>query len=205
MSCPICSHTELEKGAESCPQCGSDLEIFNHIEKAHKADNFQKRSMLSLTAMLGIVMASWGSASLFSDSNKGPEAELAAADTTSVVVSVEDPLNLSAETTPVEEFVKKNDEVKPEVSPMVEKKEPANETAPVATAPVVKVKEKAKPVGPTFEEDGYIYHKVRNGDSFWKISKRYFGNGNRAKQIAADNDLNPKKNIPLGTKLKINK
>ncbi len=204
MSCPICSHTELEKGAESCPKCGSDLEIFNHIEKAHKADNFQKRAMLSLTAMLGIVMASWGSVSLFSDSNKGPEAELAAADTTSVVVPVQDPLNLSAETTPVEEFVKNNEEVKTEVAPLVEK-EPAKEIAPVAAAPAVKVKEKAKPAGPTFEEDGYIYHKVRNGDSFWKISKRYFGNGNRAKQIAADNNLNPKKNIPLGTKLKINK
>ncbi len=211
MSCPICSHTELEAGAENCPKCGSDLEIFTHIDAVHKAETFQRKSMLVLTAMLGIVMVSWGSVSLFSGDNKEANEIAAVAETTdadAVVAPNEDPLNLAAATKPVEELVAEN-EVKPEVAPLNKeaevKPEVKAEVKAKAEAKKSAVKEKAKSVGPTFDQDGYIFHKVRKGDSFWKISKRYFGNGNRAKQIAADNNLNPKKNIPLGTKLKINK
>lgn len=208
MSCPICNHRESGEDLDiqrdhTCSKCGSDLEIFDHIEKAHKVDTFQKKSMLVLTAMLGIVMVSWGSVSLLSEKDPGVNAEIVLADTTSVVVPVEDPLNLADASKPVEEFVKENEVVKAEPTPIAAETEVVSEPAAIAKAPAVK--EKVKSVGPTFEEDGYVFHKVRKGDSFWKISKRYFGNGNHAKQIAKDNNLNPKKNIPLGTKLKINK
>ncbi|TAL59926.1 MAG: LysM peptidoglycan-binding domain-containing protein [Bacteroidetes bacterium] len=204
MSCPICSHTELEEGAENCPKCGSDLEIFSHIESVHKVETFQKKSMLVLTGLLGIVMVSWGSVSLFSGSNPELSDEVAATESANVVVVVEDPLNLAAAGKPVEEFVKENEEIKPEVDPLKTKyevKTPAV-SAPISKPPVAK--EKGKTV-PASNEGGVIIHKVKRGDSFWKISKRYFGNGKHAKQIAADNNLNVKKSIPLGTKLKINK
>lgn len=211
MSCPICNHTELEEGAENCPKCGSDIEIFTHIENAHKSDIFQKKAMLSLVGVLGIIMVSWGSVSLFSGDNKEASDLVAVAETTEVEeVPVEDPLNISDAGKPVEEFVAENAEAKSEAASL-KTEEPAktsqvaapDEKDPVEKAPAVK--EKVKHAGPTFDADGYIYHKVRKGDSFWKISKRYFGSGKHAKRIAADNNLNPRKNIPLGTKLKINK
>jgi nucleoid-associated protein YgaU len=227
MSCPICNHTELEEGAESCPKCGSDLEIFTHIENAHKENTFQKKSILVLTALFGIVLVSWGSASFFSGSKTASTEVVAVADTSNVVVPAPaaDPNALTASSTPVEAFVNANAEAKPEVDPLnteadvkapatPETKAPVVSTpaaktpavkAPVSKAVVVKEKKKVKVSEAPTIEDGIIIHKVKRGDSFWKISKKYFGNGNHAKQIAADNNLNAKKDIPLGTKLKIKK
>lgn len=206
MSCPICNHTELEEGADNCPQCGSDLEIFTHIENAKKENTFQKKAGLVLTASLGLVLVSWGSTSFFSGDNKAEVAALPVAENTEIVVPAEDPLNIADAGKPVEEFVKENEEAKPEVAPLTAEKVTSKEPVVAAEkAPVVKEKEKVvKPAAPA-NEGGVIIHKVRKGDSFWKISKKYFGNGNHARKIAADNGLNPKKNIPLGTKLKINK
>lgn len=205
MSCPICDHNELSEGSESCPKCGSDLEIFTHIENAHKENTFQKKSILVLTALFGVVLVSWGSVSYFSGSNLERTDVVMSVDTTAVV---EEPVTdfdaLTAATKPVEEFVTENEEPKAEVAPLkteTEAEAPVVVPAPAAKAPVVKEKAKVK----VSNEGGTIIHKVKRGDSFWTISKKYFKNGNHAKQIAADNNLNVKKSIPLGTKLKINK
>ena len=208
MSCPICSHNELAEGAESCPKCGSDLEIFSHIESAKREISFQRKSLLVLASLLGVVVVSWGSASLFSGSKPETTEAIMCVDATSVAAPAPNvgPVALTAAVKPVDEFVKEN-EVKPEIEAPVASatvKTPAVTPSIKAKAPVVKEKVK-KHVVEVPAEGGVIIHKVRRGDSFWKISKKYFGNGSHAKQIAADNDLNLKKNIPLGTKLKINK
>ncbi len=212
MSCPICNNTELHEGAESCSKCGSDLEIFTHIENAHKENNFNKKSILVLTALFGIILVSWGSASLFSGKQTEATVAVASADTTSVVVPAPVPNALTASSKPVEAFVNDNAEVKPDVAPLkpeaeakVEVKVKTEMKTPTIKTPVVKNKKKVKVVEAPVTEDGVVIHKVKRGDSFWTISKKYFKNGKHAKQIAADNNLNVKKSIPLGTKLKINK
>ena len=251
MSCPICNHTELEEGVENCPKCGSDLEIFTHIESVHKEDTFQKKAILVLTALFGIVVVSWGSVSFFSGGKtENMEAPLVVAETTSVAVpSTEapaltdavkatdvfvtendvksaDPLNTPAETpavaaaplkdaapaaavtkAPAVKETPKAVKVKasaPKVSAKSAKSKASTKSKTKAKAHASKVKVKA-PVAEAPAENGVIIHTVKRGDSFWKISKKYFGNGSHAKQIAADNGLNPQKNIPLGTQIKINK
>jgi hypothetical protein len=206
MSCPICSNVELNEGSESCPKCGSDLEIFTHIESAHKENAFQRKSILVLITLFGTVLVSWGSVSFFSGNKSEISESVACVDSTSVAVPVQDSNALTASSTPVEAFVIGNEEAKPEVAPL---KAEAEATAPavstVAKTPAVKEKAKVKATAVSSNEGGLIIHTVKRGDSFWTISKKYFRNGNHAKKIAADNNLNPKKSIPLGTKLKINK
>jgi len=199
MSCPICDHNELSEGTDHCPKCGSDLEVFTHIENAYKENTFQKKSILVLTALFGIVLVSWGSVNYFSGNSKNEI--IVSADTTNVVVDAAEPLALESSTKPVEEFVKENEEVKPEVAPIIAETKVVEASAPVAKAPVVKERPKVT----VSSEGGVIIHKVKRGDSFWTISQKYFKNGSHAKQIAVDNNLNPKKSVAVGTKLKINK
>lgn len=144
-------------------------------------------------------MVSWGSVNYFSGNSKNEI--IVSADTTNVVVDAAEPLALESSTKPVEEFVKENEEVKPEVAPIIAETKVVEASAPVAKAPVVKERPKVT----VSSEGGVIIHKVKRGDSFWTISQKYFKNGSHAKQIAVDNNLNPKKSVAVGTKLKINK
>ncbi len=214
MSCPICNNIELQEGAESCNKCGSDLEVFTHIEAAHKEHVFQKKSILILVAVLGVVMVSWGSVSLFS--GKSTEASTAIADTTMVSMATPDAdANLTSSG-----WQKENEYLKSTIASLNEEiailKKPVY--TPKAVAPKAKKEKKIKKekahaepkAEPAAEsnsnaESGVIIHTVKKGQSFWTISKKYFKNGSHAKQIAADNNLTGVKNIPLGTKLKINK
>ncbi len=205
MSCPICNHQELEEAAKTCTECGSDIEIFDHIESVHKASNMQKKAILVLSAFFGVVLVSWGS-SFFSGHATNKDGEEMVAQTTE---DVQDPLAITNASKPVAEFVEEaNAEVKDNVEVKIgtEVKEEAKAEVKEITKPEPVVKEKVKVVAkPEVKETGPIIHKVRNGESLWRISKKYYGNGNHATQIAKDNNLNPKKNVPVGTKLKINK
>jgi nucleoid-associated protein YgaU len=219
MSCPICNHHELPEGSETCPKCGSDLEIFTHIENAHKENTFQKKAILVLTALFGIVLVSWGSVSYLSGNKQEASKALACAESTTVATTAPEAPAMADAGKPVAEFIKDN-EIRPgaddPLNAVIET--PAASTpevsapaapAPEAKAPVTEKHAKTLKAKAVVEKEhserGVIIHKVRKGDSYWTISKKYFNNGSHAKQIALDNNLNPKKSIPLGTKLKINK
>lgn len=205
MSCPICNNTELSEGAENCPQCGSDLEVFTHIESAKKEHQFQKKSMFILAGLLGIVVVSWGSVSLLS--NDKPQTDVSITEEISppddvmpspVVASNE--LNESNE----EALKKENEALKSEVTSLTSEINKLKKPEPSVKAESPKEKVKTLTADAP-NENNVIIHKVKRGESLWKISRKYFKDGTKAKKIAADNNLTNMKAIPIGTKLKIYK
>ena len=214
MSCPICNHTNpdgyQDERAENCPQCGSDLEVFTHIESAQKEHQFQKKSMLILAALLGIVVVSWGSVSLFSG-----DKPVTMDDAVKEEVSpLDDGTKLSPAVT-LNEFIetlkKENQDLKSEVASLLSEVASLKSEVKILKVPdpsaktsVPNAKEKVETADVSNEGD-VIIHVVKRGESLWKISKKYFRNGTKAKKIAADNNLTKMRSIPVGTKLKIYK
>ena len=43
-----------------------------------------------------------------------------------------------------------------------------------------------------------IYHKVLPGETLWGISRQYFGSGNHAERIRADNEINDPNKLQVG-------
>jgi len=208
MSCPICNNTEISDGAETCHQCGSDLEVFTHIESAKKEHHFQKKSMFILAALLGIVVVSWGSVSLLSGDtpDNAITGEVSPADD-GTALSPAVSLNEFTET-----LKKENEDLKSEVASLTVEISKLKTPAPAIKAPAPKEKEKEAASDADLSakagasnESNVIIHQVKRGESLWKISRKYFKNGTKAKKIAADNNLTNMKAIPIGTKLKIYK
>ena len=207
-SCPICNYTELHAGAESCPQCGSDIEVFSHIEGAEKERTFQKKSILILAGLLGIVVVSWGSVSLFSGDKDQMAAETGNTDAAKVISSVPDSASL-ATAAAAQLLQKENEDLKSELASLKSEIKASKASTLIAKPSVSKAKKKVKTsavsISSEKSEDGIIIHTVKRGDSPWKISRKYFKNGSHTKQIVADNNLQNAKTIPIGTKLKIQK
>ena len=205
MSCPICSNTEISEGAENCPQCGSDLEVFTHIESAQKEQVFQKKSMLVLAALFGIVVLSWGSVSIFSGDKPKDAANTDEVSPPDDGTTLSPAVSLNEYTTTLK---KENEDLKSEVTSLTSEINKLKTAAPAVketkTEPVTAKKEKAV-TSETAGESDVIIHVVKRGESLWKISRKYFKNGTKAKKIAADNNLTKMKAIPIGTKLKIYK
>jgi len=204
ITCPICNYTELHSGAESCPKCGSDIGVFTHIEGAQKEHAFQKKSILILAALLGIVVVSWGSVSLFSGDKSKTKEKTEATDTAKTVSIQPDSISL-AKAAIIQSLQKENENLKSEVASLrSETKTVKVSPVPSAKVPVTKGKKKAKK-SEVATDGGTITHTVKRGESPWTISRKYFKNGSHAKQIVADNNLSNLKTIPIGTKLKIQK
>jgi len=202
MSCPICNNTEISEGAETCSQCGSDLEVFTHIESAQKEHQFQKKSMLILAALLGIVVVSWGSVSLLSGDTSDDII-------TGEVSPPDDGTALSPAITSNEftaTLKKENEDLKTEVASLTSEINKLKTPAPSVKPSAPKEKEKeAALTSDASNESNVIIHKVKRGESLWKISRKYFKNGTKAKKIAADNNITNLKAVRIGTKLKIYK
>lgn len=62
-----------------------------------------------------------------------------------------------------------------------------------------------KPSGSTSTNVPYILYTVKKGDSLWKIAAEHMGSGNKYPELAAYNNLDPKKILPVGITLKIPK
>ena len=154
-------------------------------------------------------MVSWGSVSLFSGKKKDAGNGIATADTTMVALTTPDPsANMTSSG-----WQKENESLKSTIASLNTEISILKKPAYVPKASVTKKKEKVK-AEPAPEvvadntpkaEEGVIIHTVKKGQSFWTISKKYFKNGSHAKQIAAENNMTDVKDIPVGTKLKIQK
>lgn len=203
MNCPICNNDELNEGAESCPKCGSDLEVFSHIEGAQKQNAFQKKSVIILAALLGIVVVSWGSVSLFSGNKSEVKENTVVADSAKTIAAKPDSLSLAI-TAITESLKKENEDLKAEVASMKSAKKTVKGSAIATKTQTLKNKKSVKKSSAPVEGE-IITYTVKRGDSPWTISKKFFKNGSHAKQIVADNNLSNIKTIPVGTKLKIQK
>lgn len=203
MSCPICNHTELNEGAATCPQCGSDLEVFTHIESAKKEHFSQKKSVAVLAALLAIVVVSWGSVSLLSgDKQQADEviAEVSPSEDGAMLSSA-----VNSNEVP-EELKKENENLKSEVASLTSEINKLKTPAPSATAaPSLKGEDKNNGSLHGGGQSDVIIHTVKRGESLWRISMKYFKNEGNIKKIAADNNIANPKALPIGAKLKIYK
>lgn len=228
MNCPICGHAippdnNQDAGAENCPHCGSDLEVFIHIENARKERVSKKKSMAILAALLGIVVVSWGAVSIFSGDKPSREEtpseqvneDASFKEETKDASSLSSPAVASIPVTTGDNEVlkKENEDLKSEVASLTSEVNKLKEAAPVATiAPSLKITEgydqRSDKNNSSLQGGGQskvITHVVKNGESLWKISMKYFNNDTKVKKIAADNNINNPELISTGAKLKIYK
>ncbi len=181
MNCPICNFSELSEGAASCPACQSDLEVFAHLEDAHKQHLFQKRLIAVLAVLLVIVaVVSWGATRFFYVAeNKHLQADTTANNAT------------------VYWLIKRNETLK--------ENEKLNAELISFKAEVKSLNEMlgANKSSPTSQEA--ITHIVKEGESLCNIAEKYYQDGLQYKKIADDNGLTDPKSIRAGMKLTINK
>ena len=184
MNCPICNFSELSEGTASCPACQSDLEVFAHLEDAHKQHLFQKRSIAVLSVLLAIVAVSWGATRFFDVAeNKNLQADTTASNATIAWLIKE----------------KENEALKVEITSFKNEIKSLNEML------------SGNKSSPTTDQSGgqaspgEITHLVKEGESLWKIAEKYYKDGWQYKKIADDNGITDPKNIRVGMELKISK
>lgn len=206
MNCPVCNTTELSEDTTSCPQCHSDLEIFGLIVEASDQRQKHKKIISALSVFAAVTAIGWASVGMFS----GKTTETAPVEL-SPAITIENDVNAPPkEAEVIAVLTKENEALKSEIALLSEK---INSVKSTPTPPKVakeKPAVKEKPVAkttvaaePASEEKGTITHTVRNGDTFWIISRKYFGSGTKYKQIAKDNGLSVKAKLHKGQKLKI--
>ena len=201
MDCPVCNTTDLSNDTTMCPHCQSDLEMFQLIVKA----NTQRQTHRKLISALGIFAAvtaiGQASAGIFSGKTESGPVEL------SPEVKLQGEVRTPADSEVIAMLTTENAALKSENSSLTEK---LNTPAPKVVEKVVKAEkavkaEKVSAKAATETESGTIIHTVRNGDTFWIISRKYFGKGTKYKQIAKDNGMTVKTKLHKGQKLKIQK
>lgn len=203
MNCPVCNTTELSQDTTSCPQCNSDLEIFGLIVEASDQRQKHKKIISALSVFAAVTAIGWASVGMFS----GKTTETSPVELSPAITTENDVNAPPKEAEVIAVLTKENEALKSEIASLKEKTAPAVAVAPVKEKPAVKekpvAKEKAAEKITAKEESGTITHTVRNGDTFWIISRKYFGSGTKYKQIAKDNGLSVKAKLHKGQKLKI--
>ena len=71
MNCPVCNTTELPEDTTACPQCHSDLEVFQLIVRASEQRQTSKKIISALGLFATVTAIGWASVGIFS--GKAPE------------------------------------------------------------------------------------------------------------------------------------
>ena len=208
MNCPVCNTTELSEDTTACPQCNSDLEVFGLIVDASEQRQKHKKIISALSVFAAVTAIGWASVGMFS----GKTTEISPVELSPAITTENDVNAQPEEAEVIAVLTKENEALKSEISSLKEKTTPSIAAVAVKEKPAVKEKSvvKEKPVAktsvasaPATEEKGTTIHTVRNGDTFWIISRKYFKTGTKYKQIAKDNGLSVKSKLHKGQKLKI--
>lgn len=208
MNCPVCS-TSVENDATMCPHCQSDLEIFQLIVKANEQRQTGRKLVSALGVFAAVTAIGWASVGIFSSSSSTPK--------TSEVQELCPDLQLQGEVrTPKDaELIAllqgENASLKTENASLSAKltakaNKEVKEVKEVKEARDVKAAKKETKVAEKVtasDEKGTTIHTVREGDTFWIISRKYFGTGTKFKQIAKDNGMTEKTRLHKGMKIKI--
>lgn len=204
MNCPVCS-TMVEDDASMCPHCQSDLEVFQLIVKANQQRQTSRKLISALGVFAAVTAIGWASVGIFS--GKGPET---APVEVSPEVKLQGEVRSPADSELIAMLTNENTALKSENASLNAKlstpvKKEAKEVKDVKDVKVAKetkeTKALAKVTAP--EEKGTLIHTVREGDTFWIISRKYFGTGTKFKQIAKDNGMTEKTRLHKGMKIKI--
>ncbi len=204
MNCPVCNKTELDEDTANCPQCHSDLEVFQLIVKASKQQQTSKKIISALGLFAAVTAIGWASVGIFSGGKSEP-VEL------SPEITVQNEVRTPEDAELIALITKENESLKSENASLAAKinlavKDPSAPLSVTKDKPVVKensaVKEKSVAAS---TESGTIIHTVKKNETLWIIARKYFKDGRKYKQIAADNGISTKKRLKIGMKLKIQK
>lgn len=200
MNCPVCN-TAVEESASICPHCQSDLEIFHLIVKANQQRQ-TGRKIISALGIFGAVTAiGWASAGIFS--GKNPSVETADIKELSPDIELQGEMRTPNDAELIAILQEENAALKSENASLHAKLNMPKEEKEAKKEPSAEKPLKIEKSSINNEENGIIIHTVRNGDTFWIISRKYFGTGKYYKQIAKDNGLSVKTKLRKGMKLKI--
>ena len=214
MNCPVCS-THVEDSAAMCPHCQSDLEMFHLIVKASEQRQTSKKIISALGVFAAVTAIGWASSGIFS----GKTSETVPAEI-SPEIKVQGEIRNPSDSELIAELTVENAKLRtengvlnykfgavketPEGNTHAVKPAVVKETHIVKTVSVKPAsKEKSSVKESTAESKGTIIHTVRNGDTFWIISRKYFGTGTKYKQIEKDNGMTVKTKLHKGQKIKI--
>ena len=200
MNCPVCS-TTVEDNASMCHHCQSDLEIFQLIVKANEQRQTSRKLISALGVFAAVTAIGWASVGIFS--GKTPETNPVEI---SPEVKLQGEVRSPADAELIAMLTTENATLKTEnatlssklisaVSKPVEKAVKNEKAVNAEKNPVVKTSDQT--------ESGTIIHTVREGDTFWIISRKYFKTGTKFKQIAKDNGMTEKTKLHKGMKIKI--
>ena len=205
MNCPVCSTTDLSDDTTMCPHCQSDLETFQLIVKANQQRQTHRKLISALSLFAAVTAIGWASVGIFSGKTETGTPEI------SPEVKLQGEVRTPADSELIAMLTTENASLKSENSLLTLK---LNTPVAKPTEKVVKI-EKAMKAAKTEKtssskasvasEGGTTIHTVRNGDTFWIISRKYFGSGTHYKQIAKDNGLTVKTKLHKGQKIKIQK
>lgn len=204
MNCPVCNKTELDKDATACPQCHSDLEVFQLIVSASEQRQTSKKIISALGLFAAVTAIGWASVGIFSG-GKSESVEV------SPEITVQNEALSPEDSDLITMLTKENESLKSENASLTAKinavKNPSTPLRATKDKAVVKEKPVAKTSAPAVAstESGTIIHTVKKGETLWIIARKYFKDGRKYKQIAADNGISTKKKLKLGMKLKIQK
>ncbi len=196
MNCPVCK-TAINDDATVCSHCQSDLEIFNLIVHANTQRQTHRKIISALGIFAAVTAIGWASAGIFS--GKAPEgpAEL------SPGPIVQNEVRTPADSELIAMLTNENTSLKSENASLTEKINTVKEKPAIVAAKEKASAKNTSEVAASTEENGTIIHTVRNGDTFWIISRKYFHDGRKYKQIAKDNGLSVRAKLHKGQKIKI--
>jgi nucleoid-associated protein YgaU len=188
-----------------CPHCQSDLEIYQLIIQSNQQRQTGRKIISALGIFAAVTAIGWASSGIFSGTNTTPQ-------TTEVVElcpeqEIKGEIRNPSDAELIAMLQNENEMLKLENVSLTDKltaakkvkdlKKEAIQIKAAIDRPANVEKSTAQ------DEAGTIIHTVRNGDTFWIISKKYFGTGAKYKQIAKDNGLSVKTKLQKGMKIKI--
>jgi nucleoid-associated protein YgaU len=171
MDCPVCQNSQIEEGASSCSGCRSDLSAFTHLKAEEKERNGLRKSRLILFIVLGLVLVSWAG-TYATRSPEGPPA---------------------AESELLKKTTKDKDRQISELKAKIEEQQSKIEQLESELTGLLTSLEKAAD-----KEGNVTMHVVQKGETLWKISEKYHGNGLKHTHIAEHNKMDQPHYLKVG-------
>lgn len=204
MNCPVCN-TSVEDNASMCPHCQSDLEIYQLIIKSNQQRQTGRKIISALGIFAAVTAIGWASSGIFSAAD--PTVQTTDVTELSPEQELKGEIRTPADAELIAMLQKENEMLKSENASLAGKLSAAakevKETKEVKPVAVKESKPAKVEKSAADDESGTLTHTVRNGDTFWIISRKYFGTGTKYKQIAKDNGMSVKATLRKGMKIKI--
>lgn len=180
-NCPVCNYSDLTDDIKICPECKSDLEVFDLITKSKRALK-NRQIWLVIFAICLIAGVATGAYLVYRayDAVEWRDDKISRLE------------NQNRELLAKVEIQAKEKTIETDVELIAEEKklkEPKEKTP--------KTEEDKKPI------KEYIVYIVLPGDCLWNIAQKFYDDGMKYVKIAADNNLSDVNIILEGEELKI--